>query len=224
MMDKITFEQYCELGKNDDYAPGWVAIDEAFKKVYGEQVPAHYGTIITSRAMFGGEEYLDGYSLFRSDNGYYHIVTYGMSRLYFDKENYGQKYSGWGYEMTIKIKADSVEECNWALNMLGNLARYTYRNEAYFQENEYILGDGSPIKTGSDSKLCSLLTLLDTEVESVDTVHGRVDFIQLVGITWDDAQHVHSNGKKEFVAEAVNKIKKENPHFVTDLISTKNYL
>ena len=224
MSNIITKEEYLELGKDEHYSPGWQAIDDAFSEIYGKQEPKHYGTIITSRAIFGGDEYLYGYSIYESSKGYYHIVTYGMSNLYFDEKHYGQDYSGWGYEMTMKLKADSAEDCVWALNMLGNLARYTYTKKAYFQENEYILGDGSPIKQGSDSKICSLATTLDTEIEGRDTVHGRLDFIQIVGITWDDACKVHENKKKEFVKSTIDIIRKDNPDFVIDMDSTTSYL
>ena len=42
----------------------------------------HYMTTLISRALFGGTEYLDGYSAYKNPKGYYHIVTYGMSELY----------------------------------------------------------------------------------------------------------------------------------------------
>ncbi len=49
----MTLEEFRENAKAEDWAPGWDEIENAFKEVYGEQTPAHYGTIITSRAMFG---------------------------------------------------------------------------------------------------------------------------------------------------------------------------
>ncbi|MFV0393779.1 MAG: suppressor of fused domain protein [Coprobacillaceae bacterium] len=174
--------------------------------------------------MFGGPEYLDGYSIYKSSKGYYHIVTYGMSQLYGDVEKYGEDYSRWGYEMTFKLKADSVEDCHFAMNMLGNLARYTFESGKYFSENEYVLGNGEPIKIGADSKICSLLIVKDPELPAQDTVHGRVEFLQLVGITYEDGQKIHENGTRGYVEEVVNIIKEDNPDFVTDLNSTKNYL
>lgn len=36
--------------------------------------------------MMGGDEYLDGYSIYTSPNGYKHLVTYGMSELYSNEE------------------------------------------------------------------------------------------------------------------------------------------
>lgn len=59
-----------------------------------------------------------------------------MSELYTDEEAFGGEYSKWGYEMTLKLKADKAEDCMWALNMLSNLARYTYKTKNYFDPED----------------------------------------------------------------------------------------
>ena len=74
---KMTREEYVErMEKEDDWAPGWDAIDREFDRLYPGQEPAHYGTNINARAIFGGDNYLDGYSVYESQKGYQHIVTY----------------------------------------------------------------------------------------------------------------------------------------------------
>ena len=100
----MTLEEFREKAKDQEWAPGWDEIEAAFRAVYGDQEPQHFGTVITSRAMFGGPEYLDGYSAYQSQKGYSHVVTFGMSELYADEERLGKDYSKWGYEMTIKLK------------------------------------------------------------------------------------------------------------------------
>ena len=113
----MTREEYVEkMKKDDDWAPGWDAIDREFDRLYPGQEPAHYGTNIHARAIFGGDNYLDGYSVYESQKGYQHIVTYGMSELYANEEAFGGEYSRWGYEMTIKLKENSAEDCLWALD------------------------------------------------------------------------------------------------------------
>ena len=66
----MTIEEFREKAKDDDFAPGWDEIDDAFTKLYGDQEPAHFGTVMTSRAIFGGNEYLDGFSAYKSNKGY----------------------------------------------------------------------------------------------------------------------------------------------------------
>lgn len=180
----MTKEQYLEQQRLDEsWAPGWAAIDEAFGKLYPGVDPAHQATLMPSRAMFGGPEYLDGISLFPSPKGYQHLVTYGMSELYADEESYGGDGSGWGYEMTVKVRADNPQDCNWAVNSLAGLARYTYTSKRWFEPFQFISGRGQPLRVGSESLLTSYLVVPDTEVAPAETVHGRLEFLQLVGIT-----------------------------------------
>ena len=222
----ITLEEYREKAKDEEYAPGWEAIDESFIELYGNHEPLHYAIDLVARAMFGGSEYLDGYSVYHSNNReipYEHIVTYGMSELYANEEAYGEESSKWGYEMTIKLVQEEGENYYWAMNMLGNLARYMNTNGyAWFEEEQYILGDGSPIKIGADSKITSLLIVKDTELQSKDTVHGKLDFLQFVGITYNEALAIQEN--TENLTIILEEMRRENPLLITDLNRIKEYL
>ena len=61
----ITKEEFLKcLEEDENYSPGWQAIDDAFEKLYPGQEPEHFGTLITSRAIFGGEDYLDEFSIY----------------------------------------------------------------------------------------------------------------------------------------------------------------
>lgn len=218
----MTKEEYIKRMKEDDeWAPGWEAIDAEFDRLYPGQKPAHYGTNIQSRAMLGGDEYLDGFSVYDMGNGCRHIVTYGMTELYADEKAFGGEYSRWGYEMTLKLKADSAEECMWALDMLSNLARYTYTSERWFEPFECIHG-GTPLHAGTDSKITSLITVADTSAQSLDTLNGKVDFIQLVGITEEEYQAIQQD--LENIHKLIELMKQDNPDLVTDINRTKSYL
>ena len=221
----MTKEEFMKkLEEDEEFSPGWQAIDDAFDEVYPDASPEHFGTLLPSRAMFGGEEYLDGYSVYQSPKGYKHIVTYGMTELYGNPEAFGGEYNGWGYEMTIKLKEDDTEECKWAINMLGNLARYTYTSKRFFEANQYVKGNGEPLRVGSDSKITALLLVNDTEVKTQDTVYGKTEFIQLVGLTTSEVEAV--------IADPDNNIPKliqmmtddGNPDLVTDMKREKSYM
>ena len=137
----MTREEYvARMNSEDDWAPGWDAVEEEFNRLYPGREPSHYGTEIHARAIFGGDNYLDGYSIYDSGKGYQHIVTFGMSELYTDEDAFGGEYSRWGYEMTIKLKEDRAEDCLWALDMLSNLARYTYTTERFFEAGACVPG------------------------------------------------------------------------------------
>ncbi len=211
------------LAEDDDYSPGWQAIDDAFEKLYPGQNPAHFATDLTARVMMGGDEYLDGYSIYTSPKGYKHIVTYGMTVLYGDEEAFGGEWNGWGYEMTIKLKEENAEDCLWALNMMANLAKYTYTTERYFEPEQFVKGNGEPLHIGSDSKITALLLVADTEAEPQQSVYGKTEFIQLVGITEPEIQAIvrdRSNVKK-----LIELMKADgNTDLVTDMNRTKSYL
>lgn len=219
----MTLEEYRKYAlDNEDWSPGWAAIDEVFKKLYPNQEPAHYGTLIPSRSIFGGDEYLDGLSIYQSLNEYKHLLTYGMTELYTNEKALGGEWSCWGYEMTFKLKEDTIEDCKWAINMLSNLARYTYTQKKYFEPMQYIAGNGTSIHADVESQITALLAVSDTEAQGIDTVHGRVDFIQLVGITQREFEAIIENHANAEVL--VNKMKKDNPYLVTDMKRTKSYL
>ena len=185
----MTREEFMEKAKDEEWAPGWEAIEEAFKEIYGSQTPAHFGTLLTSRAIFGGNEYLDGYSAYQSPKGYSHLVTFGMSELYANEERFGQAFSKWGYEMTIKLKDETPAQCVWAMNMMGNLARYTFRSERWFEPNQYVGSANNPqsINLGRpESKITALLITNDTEIKTRNTIYGELAFLQLVGITTEE--------------------------------------
>lgn len=219
----ITLEQYKKRMEEDDgWAPGWEAIEEAFQKMYPNQNPAHYGTHLEKRAMFGGNQYLDGYSVYESAKGYKHLLTYGMSNLYTDEAAYGEEWSGWGYEMTIKLKEETVENCFWAMDMLSNLAYYTNTHQRFFEPFQYISGNGSSIHKEMPSDITALVIVEDSEIQAKDTVHGKVMFLQLVGIT--EKELIKIKQEPSCVEALVEKMREDNPDLVTDMQRTHSYL
>lgn len=210
------------MEEQDDWAPGWEAIDQEFEKMYPSQTPAHYGTAIHKRAMLGGDQYLDGYSIYESKNGYKHILTYGMTELYTNAESFDGEWSRWGYEMTMKIKGESPEDCLWVLDMLSNLAFYTYSKEKYFEPYQYISGNGSSLHIGTDSAITALIVINDTEAQGIETVHGKVDFLQLVGITQSELEKLKED--PTISKQLIETMKSDNPFLVTDMSRTKSYI
>ncbi|MCE4048772.1 MULTISPECIES: suppressor of fused domain protein [Bacillaceae] len=219
-MDKQEYKRLA--AEQEDWAPGWDAIDAVFENLYPNQEPSHFGTDLHARAIFGGDQYLDGYSIYESSHGYKHIVTYGMTELYTDTEAFGGEWSKWGYEMTMKLNEDTLDDCMWSLDMLSNLARYTFTQQRFFEPLQYIAGNGTSIHIGVESDITALLVVQDTEAVGMDTVHGRADFLQLVGITEKELEVLKEDHAR--AAELVAKMKRDNPHLVTDMKRKHSYL
>lgn len=221
----MTLEEFRAKAEDKEWAPGWDAVEDAFKAVYGDQKPAHFGTVITSRAMFGGNEFLDGYSAYQSAKGYSHVVTFGMSELYADESRLGGQYSKWGYEMTVKLADTAPQDCIWAMNMMGNLARYTFRSERWFEPGQYVgsAKDPQSINLGRpENKITSLLVTNDTEIPTKKTIYGELAFLQLVGITTHELQTIMQD--RSLVPVLLENLKKDYPDLQIDLNRTKEYI
>lgn len=220
----MTKEEFLDRIKQDeDYSPGWQAIDDAFGVLYPGQEPDHFGTLIISRAALGGDEYLDGFSVYTSPKGYKHLVTYGMTVLYGDEEAFGGDWNGWGYEMTMKLCEENSRDCIWAMDMMSNLARYTYTTGRFFRSGQYVSGNGTSLHTGTESMITALLLVNDTELQPQMSVYGRTEFIQLVGITQQELQAIKAD--KNNISLLIQNMKADgNADLVTDMNRTKSYL
>jgi hypothetical protein len=173
------------------------------------------------------QEYIDGYSIFPSPNGYQHLLTYGMSTLYVDEEAFGGDFSGWGYEMTMKVRTDESDDCRWAVTSLSNLGRYTYTSKRWFEPYQFISGQGRPLRSDTDTLLTSYLMVPDTEVRGIDTLHGRVGFLQLVGITQAELDWIAGespDGAQDRAKDVAARIVASgNDHLVTDLTRGESF-
>ena len=211
------------IKEDEEYSPGWQAIDDAFEALYPGQTPDHFGTLLPARAMLGGDQYLDGFSVYTSPKGYKHLVTYGMTVLYGDEDAFGGEWNGWGYEMTMKLKEKDVENCMWAIDMMANLARYTYTTNRYFEPDQYVKGNGTSLHIGEDSLITALLLVSDTEAKPQMSVYGKTEFIQLVGITESEVQALIEN--PENISKLITLMKDDgNEDLVTDMKRSKSYL
>ncbi len=217
----MTFEEFKKKAEDEDWAPGWDAIESVFEKLYPNTEPMHYGTDMTKRAMFGGNQFLDGYSFYRSPKGYWHLVTFGMTHLYVEEDAFGGEWNKWGYEMTMKLTAGDINDCLYAADLLGNIARYTYNTEKYFEPFHFINCNGS-VNAAVESDITALLAVFDTEAESIDTVYGKTDFIQFVGITSEEYKMLSENPSK--AVELAERIKADYPDLTTDLKRTSSYI
>ncbi|MCR4950736.1 MAG: suppressor of fused domain protein [Solobacterium sp.] len=166
-------------------AVGWDAIEQEFLRVYpGQNNPKHYGTII--KWMLGGKDPLDGISVY--DGGsYWHFVSFGQTEIY-EKETDDPEISGYGYELTFKLKKDSYEdeeaEIRNICGILQMIARLTFTKGEIFQPFEYIYtGQTAGIDAQQKSNLTGFITVKDPTVETIDTPNGKVAFVELIGMT-----------------------------------------
>ncbi|PPS22215.1 suppressor of fused domain protein [Brachyspira murdochii] len=202
------------LNNNEEISTsGFDAITKTFEKIYKEQKePLHYRPIISYE--LGGKDPLDGVSVYRG-NGYYHFVTYGFSELY-EKESEDKEYSGFGFELTFKLKMNekqinntkdedaSDDEVKSAVGFLQQLAGYVFESGSIFNPYQYIW---TKQKEGIDSKQKSKITgfiTIPDEAGEINTPNGKVIFVELVGATDSELNAIYD--KKITVKELAQKI------------------
>lgn len=195
-------------------APGWDAIEQQFTKIYGEQEPKHYGTILPY--MLGGQDPLQGISAYQSETPvpHWHVVTYGFSELY-EKESEDAETSGYGFELTFRLARSPEEEepPAWALNLLQNMGRYVFNTGNVFRSGDYLDANG-PISLGSDTQLTALAFVHDPELPAIiETPNGNLEFIQMVGITKDELESMQTWNTLGVLSTGLPYI----PQYITDL-------
>ena len=124
--------------------------------------------------------------------------------------------------MTMKLKADNAEDCIWAINMFSNLARYTFKTKYYYDPEQCVPGNGTSIHTGTDSMITALITVADTSAEMQDTVHGKLGFVQFVGITESELNAIKNDINN--IGVLIELMRKDNPELITDMDRKHSYL
>ncbi len=178
---------------------GWDAITEAFEELYpGQENPKHYGTLISWR--FGGDDPLPGISIY--DGGdYWHFVTYGLSEVY-EKETNNEEISGYGMEFTLKLKKgnsqneeEEEDEIKGICSILQSIARITFTQGEIFHTYEYLYsGQTEGMDVKMKSNITGFITIPEPKCEFIHTPNGKVEFVELIGVT--DAE-LNSIMKKE---------------------------
>ncbi|GAA4977132.1 suppressor of fused domain protein [Actinoplanes utahensis] len=195
--------------------PGWDAITARLDEFYPDVEPQHFGTII--KYALGGPDPIDGMSFYPREEPvpHWHIVTYGMSDLYErDEDAEETEESGWGFEFTMRVAraAGETEVPYWAANLLQNLARYVFGSGNWFEPFHHLNANG-PLRQDHDTLMTAITFAEDPELGTIATPHGRLQFLQVVGLTTDEYDAVrqwHAEGLLALLAE-------RNPLLVTDL-------
>lgn len=192
---------------DDAPAPGWDAIDSALRSLYPEQEPRHVG--YPPGLAFGSG--LQGCSAYRAAD-HWHYVTYGLSELWTKEPGSDPSVSGWGYELTLRIsRSDGESAPTWPFELLEKIARYTHQNSHPFAVGDR-LDPGGPITGQPNTRLVAVAFALDTELPTLASTNGRLEFRQLVGITGKELDEM----KRSTTASVLERFRQSNPLLITD--------
>lgn len=121
---------------------------------------------------------------------HWHYVTFGLSDLYGRNKESDTEFSGLGFELTIRVAAEDETPPYGPLNALREMARYVYSSKRIFERGQYI-DAGGPVAPGSN--LEGFAVTLDTQLGVVQTLSGRVELLQVFGLTRDELEWVKDN-------------------------------
>jgi hypothetical protein len=215
----MTVEEYKLLYKDDD-APGWNSIDKALLKIYPDNQVRHYPPLCGVHFMAGGTDPIDGASVYDSENQQFHrhIISYGMSELYYNEDAPGKDFSKWGFEFTFRLAPFEEDKTDplWAVHLMNNLARYVFESGRWFEPFHFLPAKG-PIRANTETEIHGLAFIEDPELGKIETPHGEVTFLQIVGITKNELDILLKNPSLSEVEKLLHEIKKYNPLLITDL-------
>ena len=179
------------------------AIENEVKRIHPLWENARYYTPKTAWKS-GGTEPLEQISIHKEED-YFHFITYGLTELH-DKESKDQTKSGFGTELTLKLKrgeyknqSEERKELLYIALLLQKFAKYIIQENSIVKpyEDTYLVQGSSLRKSiGIDiagtSNIVAFITVPDKDLQSLDTPYGRVDFIALIGITKKELQAIRN--------------------------------
>src|SRR5207244_12502034 len=101
---------------------------------------------------------------------------------------------------------------NWALSFLQNLGRYVFETGNPFGVGHTMPLNG-PIRHGSSTLIHAASFALDPQLPPIATRNGRVEFLQVVGLTMDEPEALSSWNAADFLELR----SREDPLLLTDL-------
>ena len=129
------------------------------------------------------------------------------------------QYSKWGFEFTFRVKPvkeDNGEDPFWVIQLMNNLARFVNETKVWFNEYQF-LPLGGPIRTECETDIVGVAFVKDVDLDEIETPHGKVIFLQMVGLNSAQLKRLETNSTKEEIMAVLNEIKSENPKFICQL-------
>jgi Suppressor of fused protein (SUFU) len=165
-------------------APGWASIDTACATVHRGGLP-HQFTSATAYELESPSP-LPAICVWEASSpAAWHYVSYGLSEL-FEKSSPRADISGFGFELTFRLARAADEQLppEWPLRLLQGIGHYVMSGHGEL-DTGHIIDLGGPLAPGTTA-LRGVVCVPDAQLGQVDTVHGSVLFLQLVGLCEDE--------------------------------------
>ncbi|MGD9795144.1 MAG: suppressor of fused domain protein [Acidimicrobiia bacterium] len=154
-----------------DEAPGWDSIDAAIQPLVGSRQPHHWGT----GTGLPDQDGIWGVSAYLVDDHWF-FVTYGLSEL-FTKVSDDATVSGWGEELTFRLRAEADEPPVWAARLMARLGQLVFQHGAPF-----LPGARMEISDAVDGVPPAVCWTEDPLLPPFVSPFGSVQFVATVGL------------------------------------------
>ncbi len=111
----------------------------------------------------------------------------------------------------------------WTISLMQNLAKYVYNSKKWFEAYHFI-PTNSPLRLNTDTKPVGVAFAPDPVLGGIDTPNGRVEFLQMVGITQRELDWLYEDPTTQRVEQLIDMMRKDNPLLITDLKRAKEYI
>lgn len=193
-------------------APGWAAIDTACAIVHPAALP-HQFTSPTAYDLDSPNP-LPAVCVWETQHGQWHYVTYGLSEL-FEKSSPRPDVSGFGFELCMRLHREPDEQRPpvWPIKLLQGIGHYVMSGHGEL-DTGHIVALGGPLCGGARPTLLEgVVCVPDPQLGKVDTAHGSILFLLLVGLTADEIDAM-DNGWD--LARKVGAVTELSPQGLTD--------
>jgi hypothetical protein len=199
---------------DEDHAPGWDALDRVVEAQFPGQSPHHWKP---NDVPLPAQDGLWGISAYRDGDAWFY-VTYGLTDLFElfrspeVRADGDGKWSGFGFELTMRVLSPEGDPPLWPVNLLEELGKYVYKTKSGF-EHGHRFDPRGPITGGKPpTRLTALAFANDPALEPIETPLGRVEFIAVVGITADELARAKATTTDDVLAE----LRLDSSRLVTD--------
>ena len=167
--------------------------------------------------MLPAQDGVWGISAYREPEGSWFYATMGLTDLFElftpgEPGDDGTRWSGFGFELTMRVRAADGAAPTWPVELLSELGKYVYKTGSGFAAG-HRMATGGPITGGKpQSRLTALAFADDPAFEPLDTPLGRVEFVTVVGITADELERM----KATTTATVLDEVRARSPRLGTD--------
>ncbi|KAL7631864.1 UNVERIFIED_CONTAM: hypothetical protein RMT77_012616 [Armadillidium vulgare] len=191
-------ELYMKHVINPSIPCGLEYLYSACRRLYPNQ-PNPLQVTAVVKFWLGGPDPLDYISMYYNAGNpslnispHWHYVSFGLSDLHGDGRVHEVSEpnlpSGFGFELTMRVRCEEGEKSppTWPATLMQNLARYLFQTDSIFCAGDHV--SWHTALDNSDSKIQHMLICEDLQLTPQNTPLGKVQFLQIVGLTSEELQ------------------------------------